>query len=114
MNESVSQKSPRKRAGNGNETPQIEDRFATGYDFLLINHDIDGDLFTDVLQCVTEKKKNDKVVLLLVTYGGSANVAYRVGRLLPTVLAAKSCAPLVGRRAPSSLPRLPRRIIGQR
>ncbi len=75
----------RKPAGNENASPRIEDRFANGYDFLLINHEIDGELFADVLGCVTAKKQNDKVIVVLVTYGGSANVAYRVGRFLQTM-----------------------------
>jgi hypothetical protein len=65
----------RKRAGN--ETAKsIEDRFAKDHDFLVINHDIDDALYSEVLGCVTEHKKNPKVVVLLITYGGSANVAY--------------------------------------
>lgn len=83
MNDNALQKTPRKRGGNGNAKP-IEDRFASGHDFLVINHEIDDALFSDVLGCVTEHKKNPKVVVLLITYGGSANVAYRVARFLQT------------------------------
>lgn len=75
----------RKRAGNETASPQTEDQFAGGYDFLLINHDIDDALFPDVLECVTENRKNEKVVVIVVTYGGQANVAYRVGRFLQTM-----------------------------
>jgi len=85
MNANASPKTPRKRGGNGDGTPPADDPFATGYDFLLINHDIDDALFADVLTCVTENRKNDKVVVIIVTYGGQANVAYRVGRLLQTM-----------------------------
>ncbi|MFZ3176803.1 MAG: hypothetical protein WA150_02415 [Methylovirgula sp.] len=85
MNENASPKSPRKRAGNGNATPKVEDRFAAGYDFLLINHDIDENLFADVYQCVTTQKKNDRIVVIIVTFGGQANVAYRVARMLQTI-----------------------------
>jgi ClpP class serine protease len=84
-NENASQKTPRKRGGNGNAKAPIEDRFAAGHDFLLINHDIDDALFSDVLGRVTEHKKNTKAVVLLITYGGSANVAYRVARFLQTM-----------------------------
>src|SRR5690348_131671 len=65
--------------------PASDDPFASGYDFLLINHDIDDNLFPDVLSCVSKNKKNDRVVVIVVTYGGSANVAYRVARYLQTV-----------------------------
>jgi ClpP class serine protease len=85
MNENASQKMQRKRAGNETASPQTEDQFAGGYDFLLINHDIDDALFPDVLECVTENRKNEKVVVIVVTYGGQANVAYRVGRFLQTM-----------------------------
>jgi hypothetical protein len=70
---------------DGSGHPPIEDRYATGYDFLLINHDIDSSLFGRVHECVTTKRQNDKVVVLVVTYGGLANVAYRVGRFLQTL-----------------------------
>jgi hypothetical protein len=38
-----------------------------------------------VFECVTTQQKNAKVVVILVTYGGSANVAYRTGRFLQTL-----------------------------
>jgi hypothetical protein len=85
MNENALPKTPRKRGGNGSVKAPIEDRFAVGHDFLLINHDIDDVLFSNVLGCVTEHKKNTKVVVLLITYGGSANVAYRVARFLQAI-----------------------------
>jgi hypothetical protein len=52
---------------------------------LLINHDVDDALFSDVLGCVTDNRKNDKVVVIIVTYGGHANVAFRMGRFLQTM-----------------------------
>jgi len=85
MNDATSPKTPRKRGGNGTATPTKPDRFAEGYDFLLINHDIDDALFPDVLSTVTENQKHDKAVVIVVTYGGLANVAYRIGRFLQTM-----------------------------
>ncbi len=83
MSKNGSPKSPQSREESAH--PQIEDRYATGYDFLLINHDIDSNLFGNVFECVTTKRQNDKVVVLVVTFGGLANVAYRVGRFLQTM-----------------------------
>jgi len=51
----------------------------------LINHDVDENLFADVYDCVSKNRKNDKVVVSVITFGGQANVAYRVGRFLQTM-----------------------------
>jgi Serine dehydrogenase proteinase len=85
MNDDASPKTPRKRAGNGNTIPKTEDRFATGYDFLLINHDIDEPLYSEVYQCLTRQRKNEKIVVIVVTFGGRANVAYRIARMLQSL-----------------------------
>ncbi|NEV76763.1 hypothetical protein DYI24_06870 [Rhodopseudomonas sp. BR0C11] len=61
------------------------EKFDDGYDFLLVNEDIRESTFPEVMGCVNRHKKNDNVVLILVTYGGSANAAYRTARLLQTV-----------------------------
>lgn len=65
------------------EKPQ--DKFASGYDFLLVNEDITHGTFPEVMGCVNRLKRNENVVLILVTYGGSANAAYRTARFLQTV-----------------------------
>ena len=57
------------------------DRFASGYDVILANGDIDHRLFAGIVREISTKKKNN-VVLCLVTYGGVANDAYRIGRAL--------------------------------
>jgi hypothetical protein len=87
----------RKRLGNGDPRDRSAgapgpvsvkprpDQFAVDYDFLLINHPVDDGLFSEVLGCVTEHRKNSKVVVFAVTYGGSANVAYRIARFLQTM-----------------------------
>lgn len=53
-----------------------------GYDVLIVNGSIEEALFAKVLRCVGANKKSSKLVLALVTYGGQANSAYRIGRLL--------------------------------
>lgn len=85
MNDAASPKAPRKRGGNGSANPKDEDRFASGYDFLLINHDIDDALYSEFYQCLTRQRKNEKVVVIVVTFGGRANVAYRIARMLQTM-----------------------------
>ena len=65
-------------------TPE-NDRFSSEYDFLLVNSDIFEITFPEVMQCVNHCRRNSKVVLILVTYGGDANTAYRIGRYLQTV-----------------------------
>jgi Serine dehydrogenase proteinase len=89
MSENGSQGLQRKRGGGkkGAATPTDEgtpDKYATGYDILALNRDLLDSAFPRVLQCVNEHQKHDKVVLVLVTYGGEANVAYRIGRFLQT------------------------------
>lgn len=53
-----------------------------GFDVLIVNGSIEEALFAKVMRCVGANKKSDKLVLVLVTYGGQANPAYRIGRLL--------------------------------
>ena len=60
---------------------KADDEF-DGYDVLIVNGIIEDKLFADVLKCVVENKKSDKVIVALVTYGGQANAAYRISRLL--------------------------------
>jgi hypothetical protein len=62
-----------------------KDRFASGYDFLLVNGDIQDSTFPELMGCVQEHRANVKLVLILVTYGGQANAAYRIARFLHTL-----------------------------
>jgi hypothetical protein len=100
MNDDVSQKPQRKRAGAKAASqssdsvvdapttppkPPKPDKFGSGYDYLLVNEDMRENTFPEVMGCVNHFRKHDKVVLILVTYGGSANAAYRTARFLQTV-----------------------------
>jgi hypothetical protein len=82
---------PPKHAGNGKRTtkrtsvPGVDDPYAVGHDVLLVNGTIDEQLFSQIVQAVTRQKSNDKVVVGLVTYGGQANHAYRIGRYLQSI-----------------------------
>lgn len=58
-----------------------DDQYA-GYDVLIINGLIYDELFAKVTKCVAQNKKSPKVVVALVTFGGHANAAYRISRLL--------------------------------
>lgn len=73
-----------KAGKNENEQPRKArvDAFATGHDFLIINSPMDGDLFLAVVQAINESKKNKKLVVFLVSWGGLADAAYRTGRYL--------------------------------
>lgn len=62
------------------------DRFASDFDFLLANGTVDEKLFSAVLKAVSGRQApKKKVVLCLVTYGGIANDAFRIGRLLQLI-----------------------------
>ena len=60
------------------------DKFAAGYDFLLINSPMEDDLFFEVAKCVAQGRASSKVVAAVVTLGGLAGAAYRIGRYLQT------------------------------
>jgi hypothetical protein len=96
MSEDASPKPAQKRAGekiesqsNGSVPPVAKvpkpDKYSSGYDFLLVNEDIRDDTFPEVMGCVNRFKKNNNVVLILLTYGGTANGAYRTARYLQTI-----------------------------
>ncbi|HEX3708998.1 MAG TPA: hypothetical protein VHV56_03835 [Pseudolabrys sp.] len=87
MSENGSREKRQKRAGVKSATPDAKskDRFASGYDFLLLNQDLMDSTFPEVMGTVNLHQANKKVVLILVTYGGQANVAYRIARFLQTV-----------------------------
>ncbi len=64
------------------------DPFETGYDFLIINSPMEAELFRSVVSAVSKRKKktkNKKLVLILVSYGGLADAAYKTGRYLQSV-----------------------------
>src|SRR5262249_10520723 len=61
------------------------DPYVSGYDFLLVNREMSDGMFSEVMSAVSEHRKNEKLVLCLVTRGGHANEAYRVGRYLQSV-----------------------------
>lgn len=83
----------RRRAGGNGASDRREkgneegpsDRFASGYDFLLVNSSMDEPCFGEVLKQTAENKKNAKLVLIIVTLGGYASPAYRIGRYLQSV-----------------------------
>jgi hypothetical protein len=83
MSESESPKKP--QPPDGEETISNPDKFASGYDFLLVNSSMQGLLYPRVMRSVLGGRKNSKLVLCLITYGGSADVAYRIGRYLQSV-----------------------------
>lgn len=53
-----------------------------GYDAIIMNGLIEESLFAQLTKALGEGKKSDKAVLALVTYGGQANAAYRISRML--------------------------------
>jgi hypothetical protein len=53
-----------------------------GYDAIIMNGLIEEELFAQLTKVVGEGKKSENAVLALVTYGGQANAAYRISRLL--------------------------------
>nr|WP_279184712.1 hypothetical protein [Acetobacter syzygii] len=52
------------------------------YELLIINSPIESGLFLEVLKECTDKKKKNKVIVSITTYGGIPNEAYQVGRYL--------------------------------
>jgi Serine dehydrogenase proteinase len=74
-----------KTTDDGELGTPTNDRFSSGYDFLLVNSDILEITISEVMRCVTRYRRNSKVVLILVTYGGDANPPYRIGRYLQTM-----------------------------
>lgn len=71
------------QSGATNGTSRVtKDRYAEGYDHLLLNSPIEYGVLPRVMKCVSENRKNKKVILTLVTYGGIAEEAYRIGRYL--------------------------------
>lgn len=88
MSDKKSPDEPQRRAGaKKHETPDLRkvDRFSSDFDFLLINSPIYDELHPQIVTCVTSKRKNPNVVFAVVTYGGMADVAYKIGRYLQSV-----------------------------
>ena len=87
-NGSKSPNGQQKPDGDKSQNPTKKvDPFSEGHDFLILNSPIEDGVFTRVMSCTTkrENKTNKRLVLALVTYGGAADVAYRVGRFLQSV-----------------------------
>lgn len=59
-----------------------KDEEYAGYDVLIVNGIISDELFAQVAKVVGANKKSNNVVIALVTYGGEANPAYRISRLV--------------------------------
>jgi Periplasmic serine proteases (ClpP class) len=53
-----------------------------GYDAIIMNGLVEDTLFAQLSKTLGEGRKSDKAVVALVTYGGLANAAYRISRLL--------------------------------
>jgi Serine dehydrogenase proteinase len=54
-----------------------------GYDAIILNGFIEQELFAQLVKALGEGgKKSDNAVVAVVTYGGQANQAYRISRLL--------------------------------
>lgn len=91
MSDETSHAKRRKTGGNGIKggAEKYEDfpadRFACGYDFLLVNSGMDEPCFGEVLKETNDNKKNSKLVLIVVTLGGLPNPAYRIGRYLQSL-----------------------------
>lgn len=63
------------------EMPEAEPE--TGFTHILINSPIDGGLFRQVMNVISSFPDRKRTgVLTLITYGGIANDAYRIGRFL--------------------------------
>lgn len=89
MSGEISRGKRRKPDGNGSKEHQTHkgldkqppDQFSSEYDFLVINSILEEPAFGDVLAQI-QQKQNDRLVLIVVTLGGLANTAYRIGRFL--------------------------------
>ncbi len=79
-----SQKETNPAAHDGQRPGLAQDRFAADWDYLLANGPIDDRLFSQILSEISAHSQNNNrnMVLFLVTYGGLANDAYRIGRAL--------------------------------
>lgn len=87
MSEKKSQNGPTKAAGTSSKpastpNPALPDKYSSGYDSIIANGSIDYVMHGELASCCSTGKANDQVVLALVTYGGEANSAFRIGRLL--------------------------------
>jgi hypothetical protein len=85
MNEAASPDEPPKPDGEIAPKASLPaDRFVEGFDFIAISGDMDEQLLPKLFGQVSGKKKHDKVVCGVMTLGGDANVAYKLGRYLQT------------------------------
>jgi hypothetical protein len=62
------------------------DLFASGWDCILFNGPVDESMFSDLVKEVSELRENQsKCVMILTTYGGFANEAYKIGKFLQNI-----------------------------
>jgi len=73
-------KKPIKQKSSQKDEPVSDDY--DGYDVIIVNGPVDGKLFAQITKCLAEKKKSPNAIVALATYGGYANDAYRISRLL--------------------------------
>lgn len=66
-------------------TPAPPDLYASDFDFLLINGEMSEAMFGTVMRTVSKYRRNKKLVIIVVTYGGVANPTYRTARYLQSV-----------------------------
>jgi hypothetical protein len=66
-------------------SPAPPDLYASDFDFLLINGEMNETMFGTVMRAVSKYRRNKKLVLIVVTYGGVANPTYRTARYLQSV-----------------------------
>lgn len=70
---------------NGATKHDCSSDFRVNCDILIVNSEVDHQLYYEILHCVSQKRRNNNVILCLVTHGGLASDAYRVGRYLQTI-----------------------------
>lgn len=70
------------KAKKGNGAAPEEATEKKEFTHVFVNSPIDGKLYRDLVQAIRPEHKRRCGVLTLVTYGGAANDAYRIGRYL--------------------------------
>jgi membrane-bound ClpP family serine protease len=98
----MKQPSRQQRLGNGHAPSQgtsapkgtaarVVDPYKHGYDIILVNGPIDESLQIELQRCISQRfadnkgKRNTKIVVALVTYGGLPNSAFKIGRFLQSM-----------------------------
>lgn len=83
--EPVSRKWQQKPAGPENsvdEDPALQKPIGDGRDLLIVSGPIYKHIYQLIMKEIVEKRKNKNIILSLTTYGGSANEAFKIGKLL--------------------------------